>query len=50
MELRELTGLHVLDAVDFSMSMSIVEDPQVMSFRVDGIVYMAAEDPDDGYR
>lgn len=55
MELKELTGKKVLDAVDFSAESikswgDSYEDCQVCRFRLDGVVYSAVEDPDDGYR
>lgn len=55
MELKELKGKHQLDAVDFTDEKiknwaDQYEDCQVCRFRLDGVVYMAAEDPDDGYR
>ena len=55
MELKELVGEHMLDAVDFSTEQfnifgSRFEDCQVMRFRLDGVVYVAVEDPNDGYR
>ena len=55
MELKELAGEHMLDAVDFSNEQvktwgEQYEDCQVMRFRLDGKVYVAVEDPDDGYR
>ncbi len=55
MELKELTGEHLLDAVDFSNEQvktwgEQYEDCQVMRFRLDDHVYVAVEDPDDGYR
>ena len=55
MELKDLVGKHILDAVDFTDEKikdfsDEYEDCQVCRFRLDGIVYMAAEDPDDGYR
>jgi len=46
MELKDLIGSHRLDAVEFSIS----GDSQVIYFRLDGQVYAATEDPDDGYR
>jgi len=55
MKLKELVGIKKLDAVDFSTE-SIknwgddYEDCCVCRFRLDGIVYVAVEDPDDGYR
>lgn len=55
MELKELIGEHMLDAVDFSHEQMKIwgerfEDCQVMRFRLNGKVYVAVEDPDDGYR
>lgn len=50
-----LLGDHVLDAVDFDNEQvktwdESFENAQVMRFRLDGKVYVAVEDPDDGYR
>ena len=55
MELKDLIGKHELDAVDFSTEsiddgFGYKEDSQVCRFRLDGIVYVASEDPDDGFR
>ena len=56
MELADLVGEHILDAVDFSNEQlkreysDEFETAQVMRFRLDGIVYAVVEDPDDGYR
>ena len=55
MELKDLVGEHILDAVDFSDEQINVRGErymscQVMRFRLDGKVYMVIEDPDDGYR
>lgn len=55
MELEDLVGGHVLDAVDFSNEQvktwgDRYEDCQVVRFRLDGVVYIATEDPSDGYR
>lgn len=55
MNLIELVGEHLLDAVDFSNEKikdwgDSFQDAQMMRFRLDGIVYSAIEDPDDGYR
>ena len=55
MELNELKGKYMLDAVDFTDEQikswgDMYEDCEVCRFRLDGVVYMAAEDPDDGYR
>lgn len=51
-----LIGHHVLDAVDENSEHikneygSGYEDCRVIRFRLDGVVYAAIEDPDDGYR
>jgi len=55
MELKELVGEHVLDAVDFSNEEvktwgDHFENCEVMRFRLDGKVYSVVEDPSDGYR
>lgn len=55
MELQDLIGEHLLDAVDFSNEQvktwgEEFEDCHVMRFRLDGKVYTAMEDPGDGYR
>lgn len=55
MELKELVGQHSFDAVDFSNEQvktwgESYECCQVMRFRLDGKVYVALEDPSDGYR
>lgn len=55
MKLSELVGEHTLDAVDFSNEdVRIWKEHysicQVLRFRLDGVVYMAIEDPEDGYR
>lgn len=55
MELKDLTGEHMLDAVDFSNECvkamgGDFEDSQTMRFRLGGVVYAAVEDPEDGYR
>jgi len=47
MELKHLVGLSLLDAVDFY---SDSNEYQVCRFRLDGLVYVAKEDVDDGYR
>ena len=54
-ELKELVGTHILDAVCFSREdvkdeWGDYRDSNVMSFRLDGIVYTAIENPIDGYR
>ena len=54
MELKDLVGEHLLDAVDFSNEQiprgSYFEACQVMRFRLDGVVYTVIENPGDGYR
>ena len=55
MELKDITGTKVLDAVDFLEEKTVngydeTEDCQVCRFRLDGIVYVAVENPSDGYR
>ena len=54
MELEDLVGTHMLDGVDYGivddMANSGYDFTNVIRFRLDGIVYTATEDPDDGYR
>lgn len=55
MELENLTGKKKLDGVDFSNKSikswgDTFEACEVCRFRLDGIVYSAVEDPEDGYR
>jgi hypothetical protein len=55
MELKDLVGRHTLDAVDFETQKipgwgGGFEDCNCIRFRVDGVVYIALEDPVDGYR
>lgn len=55
MKLVQLVGEHVLDGVDFfnDLFLQYGEDfagSNVLRFRLDGVVYVAAEDPCDGYR
>jgi hypothetical protein len=54
MEIKDLVGKHKLDGVDFYSeeieSYGPYEDSEVCRFRLDGTVYAAVEDPDDGYR
>ena len=54
-ELQSLVGPHVLDGVDFSTEQvktwgDYLENAQHCRFRLDGVVYIAVENPDDGYR
>lgn len=56
MELKDLVGEHILDAVDFCEEQvknyygDGFDNCSVIRFRLDGNVYIASEDPDDGYR
>lgn len=50
MELKDLAGEHVLDAVDFDVGTSRHESCEIVRFRLDGETYSAVEDPEDGYR
>jgi len=56
MELKAFIGEHVLDAVDFDEESvkaeygDYYENCSVCRFRLDGNVYVAVEDPEDGYR
>lgn len=52
---ESLIGEHVLDAVDYGNVQKEEwsghwEDCQTLAFRLDGKVYVAVEDPSDGYR
>lgn len=54
-ELDSLIGLHELDAVDMDSAevkkwSDEYQSAEVIRFRLDGTVYMAVEDPNDGYR
>lgn len=54
-DLKSLVGPHMLDAVDFSVEQvpswgDYLEDAQHCRFRLDGVVYIAVENPDDWYR
>lgn len=56
MELKDLVGEHLLDAVDYCNEpvpehlCPEMDTSQVVRFRLDGVVYVAREDPEDGYR
>jgi hypothetical protein len=56
MKLEELVGNYLLDAVDFSEETvkdnygDGFEHCSVCRFRINSVVYIAAEDPADGYR
>jgi hypothetical protein len=49
-ELDSLIGEHVLDAVDMFTEKGNTWDANLIKFRLDGMVYIAIENPDDGYR
>lgn len=54
-DLDALVGLHELDAVDMDSAevktwSDEFQNAEVIRFRLDGITYMAVEDPEDGYR
>lgn len=56
-ELKDLVGLHMLDAVDFETisvpeweGADTFEDASTCRFRLGGVVWAAVEDPSDGYR
>ncbi len=56
-ELTDLIGEHMLDAVDFSTEQikqyswdTGTVDAAACRFRLDGVTYVAMEDPSDGYR
>ena len=52
--LRDFVGPHVLQGVDFENvkveNYRSFEDAQMMRFKLDDKIYVATEDPDDGYR
>lgn len=54
MELKELCGKHILQGIELGTTK--VQDwwgertAQCVKFALDGITYIAVEDPDDGYR
>lgn len=50
MELKDLVGRKKLDAVSFSDSTDRFGHASFVKFRLDGVVYCAVEDEDDGYR
>lgn len=54
-QLKDLEGIHSLDAVDMGTSeregmLEEILDAQHIRFRLDGVLYVAYEDPMDGYR
>lgn len=54
--LEDLVGEHILDGVDmFDERVKLswgdeYENCEMMRFRLDGIIYLAIQDPEDGYR
>lgn len=55
MELKELRGSHILQGVDISLQKIErewygTEIVQCIKFTLDGVTYVAYEDPSDGYR
>lgn len=55
MELKELCGKHILQGVDrYQFEREVywggTETVNAIRFRLDGITYLAVEDPSDGYR
>lgn len=51
MELKDFAGVHELNGVDFiEIGLEWGNHASVCRFKLDGKVYCAAEDPDDGYR
>ena len=55
MELKDLIGIHVMTGIETGAVKranwwSGEDDCNYIKFRLDGVSYMAVEDPDDGYR
>lgn len=50
MDLKDLVGPHILTGVDTGILKGTYEDADTLLFCLDGVVYKATEDPDDGYR
>lgn len=55
MELRDLAGKHILSGIEvgekrFGTRLYVIEEQRYVKFTLDGIHYLAVEDPDDGYR
>ena len=54
MELNDLIGNHVLTGIEYGQKIVrqhfCEENCNYVKFTIDGITYMALEDPDDGYR
>lgn len=53
MELKDLVGIHLLDGVDYGTEKYDWDeeptDAGYLRFRLDGVTYLALEDPNDGY-
>lgn len=58
-QFEDLVGVHTLDGADYVSEETLellktmnpdFEDASMLLFRLDGIVYLAVEDPEDGYR
>jgi len=47
-ELEDLVGRHMLDAINYDLDNS--EEANIFMFRLNGVVFIATEDPDDGWR
>ena len=57
MNLKDLVGIHLLAGVDYGTEKikqhtwdEELTDAGYLRFRLDGVTYIALEDPDDGYR
>ena len=55
MELSELAGKHVFSGIEFGVTdieawFGKIEKTNCVKFTLDGVTYMAVEDPEDGYR
>lgn len=48
MELTELQGTHIWSGIEVGCNKD--DDAQYVKFTLDGVTYLAIEDPDDGYR
>jgi hypothetical protein len=54
-ELKDLTGKHILSGIEIGKVVREAwyggtEEPNCVKFTLDGVTYMAVEDPSDGYR
>lgn len=48
MELSKLEGMHIWSGIEVGYNKD--DDGQYVKFTLDGVTYLAIEDPDDGYR